>query len=133
MFNNTHSIEKKAENLVMDTEESAKEVGRDVRKSAKNIASKSKSEYEDREAQATELIAAIKSFLNDYSNEHNLGSKQEILAKAIAAKDAIALQIESATKECKATAEKTVHEHPLGTVAAAAGAGMLLGYFLNKK
>lgn len=133
MFNNTHNIEEKAEDFMVDTEKSAKEVGRDVRKSAKRIVKKSQSEFSDREDQAGELIAALKSFLNDYTNEKSTSSRQEILARATAAKDAIAEQIEHATKECKATAEKTVHEHPLGTVAAAAGAGLLLGYFLRAK
>jgi len=133
MFNNTHNIEDKAEDFVMDSEESAKEVGRDVRKSAKRIARKSKSEMSDREDQAAELISALKSVLNDYSDEKSMSTKQEILARATAAKDAVAKEFEHATKECKATAEKTVHEHPLGTVAAAAGAGILLGYFLKVK
>lgn len=84
--------------------------------------------------QALELVSKLKNLANEFSDNTSVAELKEILTtRASELTSSAKLHVSHAYEAGKEKASNTVKEHPIGTIAVAAGVGLLLGYVLGSK
>lgn len=135
MFNlNKDEVEQKTEQLSKRAKNNVDVASKEIKATADDAADLVKAKTEATKDQATHLIDSLKSLLREYSDTEKINRvKDQISVKASELKEVVAEEVSHAYEKTKQKTADTVVEHPVGTLALAAGAGLLLGYILASK
>ena len=98
---------------------------------ANNIIDKTANQTEDK---TEAVINGLRDLINNHANTTKGNNmKEQILERATALKQVVGDEISHAYGVGKERAVESVKNHPVGTLALAAGTGLLLGYILGSK
>lgn len=135
MFNlSKENVDEKAEQLSRKAKNNIEVVSNDVKSAADDAADVVKEKTEVTRDKASQLVDSLRALLSEYSDANNLNRvKDQISVKASELKEVVAEGVTNAYQKTKEKTADAVVEHPVGTLALAAGAGLLLGFILASK
>jgi ElaB/YqjD/DUF883 family membrane-anchored ribosome-binding protein len=124
----------KTEELSEEAKETVNKASDNVKSSANKANQSIAKAANNTEDHAESLINGLRDLINQHSSPSDINAmKNRFVEKATELKSVVGHEITNAYDVSKERAVEQVKNHPLGTVALVAGAGLLLGFILGTK
>jgi ElaB/YqjD/DUF883 family membrane-anchored ribosome-binding protein len=135
MWNSDKEVVKdKAEKLANQAEMATEELSMNAKAKIDKAANKAEALTNETKNQTDDLVRSLKSLVNEYADSSKVSDfRDQISDKASELKSVVTEEVSNAYYKGKERASEAVREHPVGTLALVAGAGLLLGYVLGTK
>ncbi len=131
MFNfSKDNVENTTDRLAKKSDEAIEEIAAQVKATANDLLDAVNDTADNTQDKAKELIHSLKANIDRLTSEENAAA---LASKASRVKDQVQREVSETYQSLKGKTVDTVHEHPMGTVLVAAGAGLLIGYLLGSK
>lgn len=135
MFNfSKDNVEQTTDRLAQQSDQAIEEIAAQVKTTANDLLDAVQDTADTTQDKAKELIRTLKTNIDRLTNEETAASiASKISSGASRVKNQVQEEFSQTYATVKERTSDTVQEHPLGTVLAAAGVGLLLGYLLGKR
>ncbi|HSH86187.1 MAG TPA: hypothetical protein VK958_02940 [Methylophilus sp.] len=135
MFNfSKDNVEQTTDRLAQQSDQAIEEIAAQVKTTANDLLDAVQDTADTTQDKAKNLIRTLKTNIDRLTNEETAASiASKITSGASRVKNQVQEELSQTYDTVKERTSDTVHEHPLGTVLAAAGVGLLLGYLLGNK
>ncbi|HSI29650.1 MAG: hypothetical protein ACAH05_10175 [Methylophilus sp.] len=135
MFNfSKDNVEQTTDRLAQQSDQAIEDIAAQVKTTANDLLEAVQDTADTTQDKAKELIRTLKTNIDRLTNEESASSiASKLSSGASRVKDQVQEELNEKYNSLKDRTTDTVYEHPLGTVLAAAGVGLLLGYLLGNK
>jgi ElaB/YqjD/DUF883 family membrane-anchored ribosome-binding protein len=128
------SLKNTTDRLADQAETKTKKMSASAKANIDHVSDKAEALTDETRHQADSLVRSLKKLVNDYNETSNVSDiKNQITHKASELKTVISGEVAHAYNTGKEKASQVVQEHPVGTLALVASAGLLLGFVLGIK
>ncbi len=135
MFNfSKDNVEQTTDRLAQQSDQAIEDIAAQVKTTANDLLEAVQDTADTTQDKAKELIRTLKTNIDRLTNDESASSiASKLSSGASRVKDQVQEELNEKYNSLKDRTTDTVYEHPLGTVLAAAGVGLLLGYLLGNK